>query len=248
LARGWFCCEIVRCLLQTPRVYIYTLVLTRLLVDYEYNIHCLNQCPGANVHLAPVINSSLPYIRAPSSRIPESFLFKAQTALLPNDGALPTASIFAESFEENFLPNGASLPNSAHKLVPFPYQFLVLTEGGREIHRRHHPSVRGPNRIVTDLGMAFTGSDFPSANYKEGETQIIKGCQTYGEAASTISIDQNISQHFELFFKGFANPLWLPYLNNDNLALPCEFNFETVGNRMPVSLRGGGGELGNLRP
>jgi hypothetical protein len=45
---------------------------------------------------------------------------------VPNDGALPTASIFAESFEEDFLPNGASLPNSADKLVPFLYQFLVL--------------------------------------------------------------------------------------------------------------------------
>jgi hypothetical protein len=33
-----FCCEDVRSLLQTSRVYIYTLVLTRLLVDYEYNI------------------------------------------------------------------------------------------------------------------------------------------------------------------------------------------------------------------
>jgi hypothetical protein len=30
-----FCCEDVRSLLQTSRVYIYTLVLTRLLVDYE---------------------------------------------------------------------------------------------------------------------------------------------------------------------------------------------------------------------
>jgi hypothetical protein len=29
-------------LLQTLRVYIYTLVLTRLLVDHEYNIYCLN--------------------------------------------------------------------------------------------------------------------------------------------------------------------------------------------------------------
>jgi hypothetical protein len=48
-------------------------------------------------------------------------------ALLSNDGALPTASIFAESFEENLLPNGASLPNLAHKSVPFLYQFLVLT-------------------------------------------------------------------------------------------------------------------------
>jgi hypothetical protein len=29
------------------------------------------------------------------------------------------------------------------------------------------------------------------------------------------------------FFKGFPNPLWLPYLDNDNLTLPCEFSFET---------------------
>jgi hypothetical protein len=31
---------------------------------------------------------------------------------------------------------------------------------------------------------------------------------------------------FELFFRGFANPLWLSYLDNDNLTLPCEFSFE----------------------
>jgi hypothetical protein len=47
------------------------------------------------------------------------------------------------------------------------------------------------------------------------------------EAASTVSINQNVSQLFELFFKGFPNPLWLPYLDNDNLTLPCEFSFET---------------------
>jgi hypothetical protein len=57
------------------------------------------------------------------------------------------------------------------------------------------------------VGIDLNNRHFPSANYKEGETQITKGCQTYGEAASTISIDQNISQLFELFFKGFANPL-----------------------------------------
>jgi hypothetical protein len=33
-----FSCEDVRSLLQTSRAYIYTLVLTRLLVDYEHNI------------------------------------------------------------------------------------------------------------------------------------------------------------------------------------------------------------------
>jgi hypothetical protein len=60
-----------------------------------------------------------------------------------------------------------------------------------------------------------------------GEVQITRGCQTDGEAGSTISIDQNVSQLFELFFRGFTNPLWLPYLNNDNLTLPFEFSFET---------------------
>jgi hypothetical protein len=77
------------------------------------------------------------------------------------------------------------------------------------------------------VGIDLNNWHFPSSNYKEGEVQIIKGCQTYEEAASTISIDLNISQLFELFFKGFTYPLWLPYLNNDNLTLPYEFNFET---------------------
>jgi hypothetical protein len=68
---------------------------------------------------------------------------------------------------------------------------------------------------------------FPSTNYKEGETQSTKGCQTYGEVASTVSINKGIGQLFELFFRGFFNPLWFPYLDNDNLTLPCEFSFET---------------------
>jgi hypothetical protein len=61
-----------------------------------------------------------------SLHILEFFLFRVQTPLLPNDDALPTASVFTESFEENFLSNGASLPNSAHKSVPFLYQFLCV--------------------------------------------------------------------------------------------------------------------------
>jgi hypothetical protein len=48
---------------------------------------------------------------------------------------------------------------------------------------------------------------FPSTNYMEGETQSTKGGQTYGEAASTVSINQGIGQLFELFFRGFADPL-----------------------------------------
>jgi hypothetical protein len=76
------------------------------------------------------------------------------------------------------------------------------------------------------VGINLNNRHFPSSGYKEGEIQITKGCQTYGEAASTIFIDQNISQLFELFFRSFTNPLWLPYLNNDNLTLPYEFTFE----------------------
>jgi hypothetical protein len=76
------------------------------------------------------------------------------------------------------------------------------------------------------IGIDLNNWRFPSTNYKEGETQSTKGCQTYGEAASIVSINKNIGQLFELFFRGFANPLWLPYLNNENLTLPCEFNFE----------------------
>jgi hypothetical protein len=77
------------------------------------------------------------------------------------------------------------------------------------------------------VAIDLNNQHFPSTNYKEGETQSTKGCQTYGEAASTMSINQSIGQLFELFFRGFANPLWLPCLDNDNLTLPCEFSFET---------------------
>jgi hypothetical protein len=49
--------------------------------------------------------------------------------LLPNDGALPTADASTECFEENLLPNGAILSNSAHMSVSSLYQFLVLTTG-----------------------------------------------------------------------------------------------------------------------
>jgi hypothetical protein len=58
---------------------------------------------------------------------PNVFFSKHKATLLPNDGVLPTAGSFTEGFEETFLPNGVSLPNSAHKSVSFLYQILVLT-------------------------------------------------------------------------------------------------------------------------
>jgi hypothetical protein len=49
---------------------------------------------------------------------------KRKTALLPNDDVLPTADAFTECFEENFLSNGALLPNSGHRSVSSLYQFF----------------------------------------------------------------------------------------------------------------------------
>jgi hypothetical protein len=52
--------------------------------------------------------------------------FTRGTVLLLNDDVLPTADASTECFEENLLPNGALLPNSAHMSVSSLYQFLVL--------------------------------------------------------------------------------------------------------------------------
>jgi hypothetical protein len=76
------------------------------------------------------------------------------------------------------------------------------------------------------IGVDLNSRFFPLSNHLEGEPQATRGCQNYGEAASTVLIQQDISQLFELFFKGFPNPLWLPYLGNDTLTFPVEFSFE----------------------
>jgi hypothetical protein len=77
------------------------------------------------------------------------------------------------------------------------------------------------------VGVDLNTRLFPLSNHPEGEPQATRGCQNYGEAASTVLIQQDISQLFELFFKGFQNPLWLPYLDNDTLIFPCDFSFES---------------------
>jgi hypothetical protein len=120
---GPVCCEIVRSLLQTLRVYIYTLVLTRLLVDHEYNINV----PAPMFVLHP--SSIRPFLifrprhhvfpNAPFSKRKQPFCrmmvrYRPQVPL-PNP------------LKKTFLPNGVSLPNSAHKSVSLLYQFLVLT-------------------------------------------------------------------------------------------------------------------------
>jgi hypothetical protein len=58
---------------------------------------------------------------------PNASSSKREIALLPNDDVLKTAGVFTKCFEENLLPNGALLPNMAHRSVFSLYQFLVLT-------------------------------------------------------------------------------------------------------------------------
>jgi hypothetical protein len=79
-----------------------------------------------------------------TSSLPNVSAFNRGTALLSNDYALPTVDASTECFEENLLPNGTLLPNSAHMSISSLYQFLVLTgtfspkmlEGFR-VKRRH---------------------------------------------------------------------------------------------------------------
>jgi hypothetical protein len=77
------------------------------------------------------------------------------------------------------------------------------------------------------VGVDLNTRLFPSSNHPEGEPHATRGCQNYEEAASTVLVQQDISQLFELFFKGFKNPLWLPYLDNDTLTFLVEFSFES---------------------
>jgi hypothetical protein len=51
------------------------------------------------------------------------------------------------------------------------------------------------------VGIDLNNRFFPSSSYHEGEPQITRECQTYGEADSTVSINQNVSRLFELFFQ-----------------------------------------------
>jgi hypothetical protein len=104
------------------------MVLTRLLVDHDYNIYYLKLTPWRHVRLVSIINSSpslYPIHIIMHSRMLSDFT--RGTVLLPNNDVLPTAYASTECFEENLLPNGALQPNSAHMLVSSLYQFLVLT-------------------------------------------------------------------------------------------------------------------------
>jgi hypothetical protein len=70
---------------------------------------------------------------------------KRETALLPNDGILPTVDAFTECFEENFLPNCAF----STKLGPQVSLFTV--------------SIFGVNTAPRPLGEVLVFAKFPSS-------------------------------------------------------------------------------------
>jgi hypothetical protein len=73
------------------------------------------QCPSRIRHqLVPSL------YRATSPRIPENFLLQAQTVLLPNDGVLPSASIFIESSKEIFFAERYFVTKLGPQVSPFP--------------------------------------------------------------------------------------------------------------------------------
>jgi hypothetical protein len=122
------CCEIIRYPLHTSRACIYTLVLTRLLVDYEYNIKMSKlmfrrQCPSRIRH-----QLVLSLHQATPPCVPENFSFKSANGLLAEwwriaDRKRPLPIPLRRLFPaEWYLP-----PSSAHKSAFLLYHFLVLT-------------------------------------------------------------------------------------------------------------------------
>jgi hypothetical protein len=114
--------------------------------------------------------------------------FTRGTVLLPNDDVPPTAYASTERFEENLLPNGALLPNSAHmyftkgqinppsskghKFVLLATDYFtkwvetiplkkVTSENMVEFVKEHIIYRFGiPQTITADQGTQFTSSEF----------------------------------------------------------------------------------------
>jgi hypothetical protein len=63
--------------------------------------------------------------RATSPRIPENFPLKAQIVLLPNDGALPTASnLLLNPLRRSFLAERYFVTKLGPQVSPFPVPFF----------------------------------------------------------------------------------------------------------------------------
>ena len=85
---------------------------------------------------------------------------------------------------------------------------------------------------------------FPSSNFDEeyrGEEGRTRQCMSYGEAASTITIDINIGHLLKKFYRGFDADImtWLPYDEDENneLIFPFKFRFESgCSNEMAAAI------------
>jgi hypothetical protein len=75
---------------------------------------------------------------------------------------------------------------------------------------------------------SFPGFDYSECSKKPNRRK--RGCTTYGEAASSYSVDFSRGKFFKLFYRGFTEEFltWLPYIEDqdNNLHLPVDFRFE----------------------
>jgi hypothetical protein len=103
------------------------------------------------------------------------------------------------------IPLGKYLLGSVYHML---HQTTYLMRTSKKI-----PCVNGPWWFVQMwlqlymhqiVAIDLNNRHFPSTNYKKGENQSIKGCQTYGEAASTVSINKDIANY--LSFSSEVSP------------------------------------------
>jgi len=77
---------------------------------------------------------------------------------------------------------------------------------------------------------------FPSLNYSETQQKNLnredkfRRCQSFGEAASAISINWSTGQFFKGFYKGLPVEIltWFVYPEIAEFELPISFRFETA--------------------
>jgi hypothetical protein len=77
------------------------------------------------------------------------------------------------------------------------------------------------------LVLTLTIDIFLHPTIRKGKFRSPKVAKLMEKLPQPYPLTKTLANFFELFFKGFTNPLWLPYLKNDNLTLPYEFSFET---------------------
>jgi len=77
---------------------------------------------------------------------------------------------------------------------------------------------------------------FPSSNYLEDQEKLLdqgqrfRGCSSFGETTSAISIPLDIDEFFKRFYKGFSVDVltWFAYSPINEFANPYKFRFESA--------------------